>query len=106
MNTQTLLDVKWSAIGLGAPMRGSEVDRVFVEFQNATQAKVLRDFEEYIMSGTPRSWGYVHPCHPDEEWVLSEEDKALEFIAGLLIAKAEWLEGGKVGKIESPRRKA
>ena len=77
----------------------------FFDWLNKVQAKVLRDFEGYIMSNSPRSWGYVHPCHPDEVWEPSDTEKTTEFIADLLIAKAEWLEGGKVGKIK-PKEKA
>ena len=72
----------------------------FFDWLNKVQAKVLRDFVGYIMTDSPRSWGYVHPCHPDEVWEPSDVDKNTEFIADLLIARAEWLEGGKVGKIK------
>ena len=81
-------------------------DQIIDDWLNKVQAKVLRDFVGYIMTDSPRSWGYVHPCHPDEVWEPSDVDKNTEFIADLLIAKAEWLEGGKVGKINPLRTRA
>ena len=90
----------------GAPPGMIEAsDQIIDDWLNKVQAKVLRDFVGYIMTDSPRSWGYVHPCHPDEVWEPSDVDKTTEFIADLLIAKAEWLEGGKVGKIK-PKEKA
>ncbi|GAB3176185.1 hypothetical protein GCM10027059_50680 [Myceligenerans halotolerans] len=40
------------------------------------EASALRNFADYLDGGTPRAWGYHHPCdEPGERWEPSSQER-------------------------------
>lgn len=44
-------------------------------------ATALENFATWIDGGTPRAWGWEHPCHPGERMIPTEAERVSMMIA-------------------------
>lgn len=55
-----------------------EFDRWLAEHDRQVKADALREFADHIDGGTPRAWGFHHPCDPPGvRWEPSEAQAEL-----------------------------
>lgn len=55
-----------------------EFDRWLAEHDAKVRAETLREFATWLDGGTPRAWGFHHPCDPpDTRWEPNAEDRGV-----------------------------
>lgn len=60
------------------PERGEAFDRWLAEHDAKVRAEALREFATWLDGGTPRAWGFHHPCDPpDTGWEPNADDRAV-----------------------------
>lgn len=68
-----------------------EFNRWLEAHDREVAAQALEEVADWIEGGSPRSWGYEHPCHPGERWEPTEVEKQAEVIVDALRGRARSL---------------
>lgn len=70
-------------------------DRWLAAHDAQVAAKVLREFATHLDGGTPRAWGFHHPCDaPGVRWEPNETEKVIMQNADIAREAADRIEGG------------